>query len=297
MNIEDLRIFVEVADSGGVAPGGRRLGLSKSIVSRRLTRLEEKLGAQLLSRTTRGTALTEAGQNFREHAVHVIAEIEAAQDAVLPEGEIRGLLRIAAPTSFGITRLAPVFAELAHRHPLLHLDTSYSDGVVDLVGDGLDCAVRLGSLQDSSLIARRICSFRGQLVASPAYLSVHGEPRKLEDLEHHQIVTRKNEAWPLKRHGKGKTITVRPRGRFTTDNGEAVLAAALSGVGLAGLPDFLIDQHLESGALVPVLTEYSGPEHGMFVVRLPSAFPSRKIRKLIDILIEYFGDTTSSSHS
>lgn len=288
MDLEDLRTFVEVADTGGVAPGARRLGLSKSIVSRRLARLEEALGVQLLSRTTRGSALTEAGATFREHAMRVVAELEAAQETLSPEGEVRGLLRIAAPLSFGITRLAPVFAELVRRHPLLYLDTSYSDRVVDLVGEGFDCAVRLGFLQDSSLVARRICAFRGRLVASPAYIATHGAPMTLDDLANHQAVMQKGTAWPLL--DKGKIVTVRPRGRFTADNGEAVLAAALAGVGVAGLPDFLIEAHIAAGSLVPLLTDYAAPEAGMFVVRPPGAFPSRKVRVLIDILIEHFGE-------
>ncbi|MBI3146182.1 MAG: LysR family transcriptional regulator, partial [Pseudogulbenkiania sp.] len=283
MDLEDLRTFVVVADAGGVAPGARRLGLSKSIVSRRLARLEEALGVQLLSRTTRGSALTAAGATFREHAMRVIAELEAAQETLSPEGEVRGRLHIAAPLSFGVTRLTPVFAELALRHPLLHLDMSYSDRFVDLVGEGFDCAIRLGILPDSSLVARRICAFRGRLVASPAYLAMHGTPRTLEDLAHHQAVAKKGEVWPIK--DRGRIITIRPHGRFTADNGEAVLAAALAGVGVAALPDFLIEAHIAAGDLVPLLADYQPPEAGMFVVRPPGAFPSRKVRVLIDILI------------
>ncbi|RWK44636.1 LysR family transcriptional regulator [Mesorhizobium sp.] len=288
MDLEDLRTFVEVADAGGVAPAARRLGLAKSIVSRRLTRLEEALGAQLLSRTTRGSALTEAGAAFREHAMRVVAELEAAQETLSPEGEVRGLLRIAAPLSFGITRLPPIFAELARRHPLLHLDTSYSDRFVDLVGEGFDCAIRLGMLRDSSLIVRRIRAFRARLVASPGYIAAHGTPQTLTDLAHHQAVTRKGEVWPIL--DGDNTVTVRPRGRFTADNGEAVLAAALAGVGVAALPDFLTETHIAAGSLVPLLERYTTPELGMFVVRPPGAFPSRKVRVLIDILLEYFGE-------
>jgi DNA-binding transcriptional LysR family regulator len=279
---------VEVADAGGVAPGARRLGLSKSMVSRRLARLEAAVNAQLLSRTTRGSALTEAGATFREYASRVVAELEAAQEAISSEGDVRGLLRIAAPLSFGASGLAAVFAELARRHPLLQVDTSYSDRFVDLVSEGFDCAVRVGLLPDSSLVARRIRCFRGSLVASPSYLTTHGVPQTLEDLTHHQAVIKKGEVWPIK--DRGKTVTIRPRGRFNADTGEALLAAALAGVGIAGLPDFLIETHIESGALVPLLTNYEVPELGMFVVRPPGAFPTRKIRALIDILLENFGE-------
>src|SRR5262247_968914 len=126
MNIEDLLTFVEVADAGGVSPAARRLGVSKSIVSRQLSRLEAELGIQLLARTTRGAALTEAGTSFREHAARICAEIDAARETILPAGDLRGRLRIAAPLSFGTTHLAPVLAELARRHPLLSVHASYS---------------------------------------------------------------------------------------------------------------------------------------------------------------------------
>src|SRR5580704_6823287 len=170
-DLEDLHTFVEVASAGGLTPAARRLGLSKSIVSRRLVRLEQELGVQLLSRTTRGAALTEAGATFREHAARIVAELGTAQEAISPVGDLRGLLRIAAPLSFGPMRLAPVFAELARRHPMLHVHAAYSDRFVDLVGEGFDAAVRLGFLPDSSLVARRICVIHGQYVASPSYIA------------------------------------------------------------------------------------------------------------------------------
>lgn len=121
MHLEDVQSFLEVADAGGVSPAARRLGLSKSIVSRRIVRLEEALGVQLLSRTTHGAALTEAGATFREHAARIVAEFGTAQEAISPVGDLRGLLRIAAPLSLGPMQLAPVFAKLARRHPMLHV--------------------------------------------------------------------------------------------------------------------------------------------------------------------------------
>ena len=138
MDLEDVRTFVDVADAGGVSSAARRLGVSKSIVSRRLFRLEADLGIQLLARTTRGAVLTEAGVTFREHAMRVCAEIDVARETILPAGELRGRLRIAAPLTFGPTHLAHVLAQLARRHPLLHVHTSYSDRFVDIAGEGFD---------------------------------------------------------------------------------------------------------------------------------------------------------------
>lgn len=293
MDLEDLRTFVEVADAGGVSPGARRLGLSKSIVSRRLARLEKALGVQLLSRTTRGAALTDAGASFREHAARITSEIDTAQEAISPEGDVRGLLRVAAPLSFGPTHLAPVLAELARRHPLLHVHAAYSDRFVDLVGEGFDAAVRVGNLPDSNLVARRICSIQGKFVVSPDYLAAYGAPQTPDDLLTHEALMQGTESWRLVDHGK--PIVLRPRGRFKADNGAALLAAALAGLGVAVLPDFLIDAHVDSGALVPVLTNYPSPEGGMFVVRPPGDVPTRKIRVLTDILAEYFAHTRAST--
>src|SRR4051812_42830677 len=150
MEIEDIQTFVEVANSGGLSPAAKRLGVSKSIVSRRIARLEKSLRTRLLARSTRGASLTEAGASFREHAAKITAEADAAPDALAPEGKVRGRLRIAMPLSFGPTHFEPVLADLASRYPELEVHASYSDTKVDLVAEGFDAAVRLGHLADSN---------------------------------------------------------------------------------------------------------------------------------------------------
>jgi DNA-binding transcriptional LysR family regulator len=287
MDTEDLRTFVDVADAGGVSAAARRLGVSKSIVSRRLFRLEAELGIQLLARTTRGAALTEAGVTFREHAARVCAEIDTALETIMPAGELRGRLRIAAPLSLGPTHLAPVFAEMARRHPLLHLHASYSDRFVDIIADGFDCAIRVGYLSDSNLIARRVGPIHGKLVASPDYVREHGAPETPEDLLTHQALMQGTETWQL--IDGDKTISIHPQGRFKADNGTALAAAAVAGLGIAWLPDHLIEDDLGSGRLVPVMTRYPVPTAGMFVVRPPGQHSTRKVRVLTELLIEHFG--------
>jgi DNA-binding transcriptional LysR family regulator len=287
MDTEDLRTFVDVADAGGVSAAARRLGVSKSIVSRRLFRLEAELGVQLLARTTRGAALTEAGVTFREHAARVCAEIDTALETIMPAGDLRGRLRIAAPLSLGPTHLAPVFAEMARRHPLLHLHASYSDRFVDIIGDGFDCAIRVGYLSDSNLIARRVGSIHGKLVASPGYIREHGAPETPDDLLAHQALMQGAETWQL--IDGDKTISIHPQGRFKADNGTALAAAAVAGLGIAWLPDHLIEDYLDSSSLVPVMTRYPVPTAGMFVVRPPGQHPTRKVRILTELLIEHFG--------
>jgi DNA-binding transcriptional LysR family regulator len=284
MEIEDIQAFVAVADAGGLTPAASRLGVSKSIVSRRIARLEKSLQAQLLTRTTRGATLTEAGATFREHATRIAAEADAARDALSPDGKVRGRLRVAAPLSFGATHFAPILAELASRHPELEIQASYSDRRVDLVPEGFDAAIRLGVLSDSGLVARRISTFRGRLVASPAYLQRHGTPRTPDDLYSHAAIQRINDEWPLQ-HG-GETITIRPSARFTADNGAALVPAALAGLGIALLPDFLITDHVDAGRLVALLPDYPMPEAGVYVVRPPGGSASSKVRALIDIMVE-----------
>lgn len=283
-DLEDLTTFVEVADAGGVTPAARRLGLSKSIVSRRLVRLEKELGVQLLARSTRGAALTEAGTTFREHAARVALELGNARDALTPEGELRGLLRVATPLSFGPTHVAPVLAELARRHPQLQVHASYADRFVDLISEGFDAAIRVGYLPDSNLVARRVAPLRGRFVASPEYIRAHGAPRTPDELLDHEAVMQGTEPWRVVNDGRITTVGV--RGRFKADNGEALTVAALAGIGIAALPDFLIDKHIAAGTLVPVLVDYPPPEAGIYVVRPPGVLPSRKVRALIEIMIE-----------
>jgi DNA-binding transcriptional LysR family regulator len=287
LDLEDIQIFVAVADAGGVSSAARRLGVSKSIVSRSLFRLESELGVQLLARTTRGASLTEAGMTFREHAGRVVSEIDVAREAVLPIGDLRGRLRIAAPLSFGPTHLAPVLAELAKRHPLLQMQTAYSDRFVDLVGEGFDAAVRVGYLADSNLVARKVGRIFGKVVASPAYIKEHGSPKTLDDIAEHEALMQGTEPWRF--IAGGKTVTVHPHGRFKADNGIALTAAAVAGLGIAALPDFLIEEHIASGALVAVMTKLPLPEAGIFVLRPPGDNPARKVRVLTELLIKHFG--------
>jgi DNA-binding transcriptional LysR family regulator len=291
LDLEDLQTFIAVADTEGVSAAARRLGVSKSIVSRSLSRLESELGVRLLARDTRGASLTEAGATFREHAARALAEINTARETIVPTGDLRGRMRIAAPLSFGPTHLAPVLAKLAKKHPLLQLQTAYSDRFVDLVSEGFDAAVRVGYLTDSNLIARRIGPIYGKVVASPEYISQHGEPQTPTDLVKHEALMQGTEVWRFVVNGKTKTV--HPQGRFKADNGMALAAAAVAGIGVAALPDFLTNEHIASGALLPIMTGYPLTEGGIFVLRPAGEHPSRKVRVLIELLIECFGTPES----
>jgi DNA-binding transcriptional LysR family regulator len=285
MDLEDLRTFVEVADAGGVSPAARRLGVSKSMVSRRLTRLEAALGIQLLARTTRGAGLTEAGITFRDHAARISAEIDMAREMIRPAGDLCGRLRVAVPLTSGPPHFAPVLAEMARHHPQLQIDAEYSDRCVDLIADGFDCAIRVGALRDSNLIARRVGQINGKLVASPDYIRLHGSPETPEDIAAHQALLGA-ETW---RFVDGdKIITVQPQGRFKADNGAALASAAVAGLGIAWLPDCVIHEYIESGALVPVMVRYPLPAGGVYVVRPPSPHQARKVSILSEFLVASF---------
>lgn len=288
MDIEELRTFVEVADAGGVSPAARRLGVSKSIVSRRLFRLEAELGVQLVARTTRGAALTEAGVTFRDHAAKVCDEIDLARETILPEGDLRGRLRIAVPLTFGPTHFAPALAEMARRHPQLHVHAAYSDRFVDLISEGFDCAIRVGYLPSSNLVARRFGPIYGKLVASPDYIKAHGAPETPDEIAGHQALMQGTEAWQFM--DGDEVATVYPQGRFKADNGKALAAAAAAGLGLAWLPDCITCDYVASGALVPVMTRHPPPAAGAYVIRPPGQHPARKVRVLTELLIETFGE-------
>ena len=285
MDVEDLRTFVEVAHAGGVSAAAVRLGISKSMVSRRLVRLETELGVQLLTRSTRGAALTEAGTTYQDFAARVCAELDVARETILPAGDLRGRLRIAAPLTFGPTHFAPMLAEMARRHPLLQIQTCYSDRFVDLIAEGFDCAIRVGYLEDSNLIARRFGRIHGKLVASPGYVGAHGSPETPDELGAHEALMQGTEAWQF-RDGE-QIITVRPQGRFKADNGSALIAAAIAGLGIAYLPDWLTHEHVVAGALVPLMERFPPPPAGAYVIRPPGQHPARKIRVLTELLVEH----------
>lgn len=295
LEVEDMRTFVEVADAGGVTPAARRLGISKSMVSRQLRRLEAELGAQLLARTTRGASLTEAGAIFRDHAARVCAEVDAAHETITPGGELRGLLRVAAPLSFGPTHFTPVIVQMARRHPHLKIHIDFSDDTVDLVAGGFDCAIRLGYVKDKNLASVKVGPLSGMVVASPDYIKENGAPETLNDLAtRHQSLMQGDEAWVLM--DGNDVVAVQPAGRFKADNGISLVAAAVAGLGVAILPTGLIREHLQTGALMPVMTRHPVPSAGIFIVCRHGRHAARKVRVLTEMLIECFDCAPVSGH-
>jgi DNA-binding transcriptional LysR family regulator len=288
---DDILAFTRVIELESYTKAARRLGISKSMVSRRVARLEGKLGTRLVVRSTRGLAPTEAGRVFAERAAHALAELDEAQTAVAEgEREPSGALRIAAPLSFGILHLGPALAEFAQQYSRIAIDVAFSDRFVDLMEDGFDAAVRIGILKDSSLVGRKLSPIRALIAASPDYLARHGRPATPRDLLQHRCLTYSGagseEQWRFRVGGRWQAI--KPAGLFRADNGEALRDAAAAGLGITALPSFILSPALESGALEPILTDFAVPERGLYVLR-HGGTPPLRLRLLIDFLAARFG--------
>lgn len=284
-----MRCLVEVIDTGGLNRAALRLGLSKSIVSRRIAAIEEDLGVQLLTRTTRGIVPTEAGLEFRRRCDLILAEVAEAREVVSGKGgDFSGRLRVAAPQALGERYVMPLLAHLAREYPRLQIDVAFSDRVVDMVGEGFDLAVRIGEPREASLIARKIAPVRAMLVASPAYLDLNGRPATLANLGDHEcLVYADGGDWRF-RQGR-RWVAVHPSGRLRTDSGKAILHWATMGLGIGNVPNFLAEEALAAGLLEEVLPDFEQPEYGIYALRPPGAYVPAKVRMLIDALAVEIG--------
>lgn len=293
--IDDILAFVRVAETLSFSRAAERMQVTKSVVSRRIARLERSLGGVgLLVRTTRGVSLTEAGREFERRCREVLAGLEEAREAVMGQdgAALAGTLRLAAPLAFGTRHLSPALAAFAAQHPGLVLDVAYAERPVDLVAEGFDAAIRIGVLDDSSLIARRLSPVRNVLVASPTYLERMGEPRTPQDLTRHACLVSTHapiaEQWCF-RIGRRWWALNPPQVRFRSDNGDALKDAAVAGLGLTVLPSFIAGEAIGSSALRVVFHDYPLPERGLYVLRPPGRHAPAKVRALIDHLAGIFG--------
>ncbi len=285
-----MEIFSRVVTAGSMSAAGRALGLSPAVISKRVKRLEERLGTRLLQRTTRQISLTDAGQGFHDRILGILAGIEEAEAFVSGRsGSVRGTLRITAPTSFGRLHIAPHLKRFMEAHPDLTLNLMLSDDFSDIVGEGFDLAIRIGELSDSSLVARRLAPVRRVLCAAPAYLERYGRPATIDDLASHVCLPPHNQdIWRLE--GPAGSITYRPSGPLVTNSSEVVREAVIAGVGIALRSTWDIGPELKGGVLEQVLPEWEGSKN----VVLSAVYPSRqflpaKVRLFIDYLAELYG--------
>lgn len=291
-NLDGLVVFAKVVEAGGFSAAARELGLSKSAVSKRISALEDRLGARLLNRTTRRLATTEVGASFYERCARVVAEAEEAERAVtLLQAEPRGTLRVSVPMSFGVRHLAPTIAEFMTRHPDLRVDLNLNDRIVDLIEEGYDLAVRIARLPDSSLVARVLAPSRRVVCAAPAYWRRHGRPRQPEDLKHHDVLMYAYTLTgdELTFRGPDGPVSVKVSGRLCANNGDILLAAALDGLGVLATPTFLAGDELRAGRLEAVLGDYDVANQSVYAVYPHNRHLSAKVRVFVDFLARRFG--------
>src|SRR5258708_3798206 len=295
---EELNAFAGVSDARSFTQAARRLGVSSAPVSKLVARLENRLGARLLNRTTRDVSLTDTGRAYLERARHLLDEFEALEGSVRDQGGPRGLLKASAPMSFGASQLVPALLDFAAAYPEVSLDVSQTDRAVNLVEEGFDVAVRIGELPDSSLIARRLAPVRIVTCASPEYLQRAGTPLEPQDLVGHEAILDTNLRDPLVwRYGLGgDTHEVRVHGRLRFAGAEACVAAARRGMGIASSPAFAAADDLRAGRLVPLLCAYE-PQ----LVHVHAVYPhgrhlAAKVRAFVDFLAQRYAREPDRHH-
>lgn len=292
-DMEALAIFARVAEAQSFSEAAVTLGLSKATVSKAVSRLEVRLGTTLMHRTSRRFALTEAGRLLAQRAAQMTADAEAAECEAMDQALLpRGIVRLAAPMSFGKAFVAPALPDFLSQYPDVSIDLHLSDQLIDLVGGGFDCALRIAALADSSLLARRLRKVSRYLVAAPAYLKAHGIPQHPNDLTAHACLRYAYLATPNTWHftrSSGEEATVRLEGPLGANNADALVPAALAGLGIAELPDFIHWQDVAAGRLVVVLPEWSLPEISLHLVAPGGGGPRpTRVTALMDFLAQRF---------
>ncbi|MFM0339672.1 LysR family transcriptional regulator [Paraburkholderia fungorum] len=291
MQLDDMRIFVATVDARNFTAAANRLALSKQFVSRRVMALEEALGVQLLIRNTRKLAVTELGQEFYERARRILGEVEDAEQAMsLRRAGPRGLLRVSAPMSFGMMHLSPLVAMFLREHGDVRFDMELSDRTVDVVGEGFDMAIRIGTLPDSTLIAQKLADVKMVACCSPGYVRRRGAPARPDDLERHSCLLYGHGgavSWEFVVDGAVKSVEV--RGPLRANNGDLIRDAAVAGLGIVRLPDFIVAEAIRNGLLVTVLDGFLPAASTVYAVYPQHRQSSVSIRVFVGFLREQLG--------
>jgi DNA-binding transcriptional LysR family regulator len=289
--LKSLEVFAKTAAAGSFSAAGRAMGISQTMVTKHIAALEARLGVKLFHRSTRRLSITDAGRSYLEASERILTDMDAIEAAISSDRiEPRGLLRLNAPVSFGTRWIASSLTEFAKLHPYVTVELSLNDRLVDLAEEGWDLAIRIGSLSDSSLIARRVAPCRTAICAAPTYLKTSGTPRTVAELPAHNCL-----GYTLSRltgvnrwtFGAKADVTVEVSGNLRANNGDALLAAAIAGQGIIYQPTFIVADSLRRGALVALTLDQPTIElGGIYAVFLPNRHPPAKVRAFIDFIAD-----------
>ena len=288
---EGISVFVGVVNSGSFTAAARSMGHSTSYVSKEITRLETRLGSRLLNRTTRTISLTDAGKAYFERCNQIVIDAENAETSIgqLQESP-RGLLKVSVPVSFGLRYLRDDLPKFMKLFPEVQLEVEFNDRMIDVVAEGYDIVIRIGTIKDSNLIARRFASSQGVVVASPDYLKTNGRPNNLEDLKSHTFISyslsQTPTIWRFNKDGVATNINVAPR--VICNSAELELSMALQSIGITRLPLYCCEQEIKKGELEVILEEYEQPEIGVYAVYPHRQYLSAKVRVFVDYMVNQF---------
>ncbi len=284
-NWEGVSEFVAVAERESFTGAANKLSTSVAQISRRVASLEERLAVKLLNRTTRKVSLTEAGQLYYQQCKQLVEGLELAELAVTQmQSTPKGLLKVTAPVTYGERQLAPLLHQFLTQYPQVELELMLTNQKLDLIDSGVDVAIRLGRLEDSSLVAKRLSQRQLYVCASPEYIEHYGEPHTLSELANHQCLVGGFEHWRFKENGQPRSVRV--SGRIKCNSGLALLDAAKQSIGLVQLPEYYVSDDLESGELVEVLSDFRDDKEGIWALYPQNRNLSSKVRLLVDFLAE-----------
>ena len=285
--LDAMQLFVRVAELGSFAGAAQQLGVARSVVTRQIAGLEAHLGVKLMARSTRRLTLTSAGTAYLEKCRVILNLVEAAEIGVAEERQTpRGNIRISLPLSFGLKRLAPLLLDFSQRYPEVALDMDYSDRRVNLIEEGIDLSIRVTRRLDAGDVARRIGTSRMLVLASPDYLSLHGQPAHPAELAHHVCLGYTNAGaattWQFVVDGQLESFPI--RSRINANNGDVLTEAAAQGLGIACQPDFIAGSFIAAGRVVEILVDYPGPELGIYAMLPSNRHIPHRVRVLMDFL-------------
>ncbi len=292
--LTEMEAFATVVDQGGFTDAARKMGISKSAVSKHVSSLESRLGARLLNRTTRRVSPTEIGLAYYDRARRVLNDAGEADALVTAmQSAPSGMLRVSVATDFGVNHLSPILGDFLHNFPDITVNMVLNNRYVELISEGFDMAIRVGELEDSSLRARKLTETTKRMIASPEYFARHGRPQKIDDLNDHKLLHYSNQAagnvWKLTAPS-GEKRQVRTAGSLTVNDGQSLLNAAIGGLGIAYLPSFLYADAVRDGLLEDAIPELPMELQGIYAVYPPGRYTQPKVRAFIDFLVEQFRD-------